>query len=216
MYHTFLIEPLLVRHKRLTQQVAEVRQNIKVTDNLIKGQEQVADPDAVKRAHAEALRRQLAEIDQNMQSLQRGLVQPERMAKLLEEMLARGRGLQLVSLRTLPVQRFETPGAGPAAKPGEQGPKPGPKEPERSIYQHSFEISVQGSYADLHDYLARLERLPWQMFWDACVSTRKIIRSSRRRDRSHAAAEQGGLIVRTVPSSGSGFGLFVNCEHDLT
>lgn len=165
VYQTFLIEPLLVRHKRLTQQVAEVRQNIKVTDNLIKGQEQVADPDAVKRAYAEALRRQLAEIDQNMQSLQRGLVQPERMAKLLEEMLARGRGLQLVSLRTLPVQRFESPGAGPAAKPGEQGPKPAPKEPERSIYQHSFEISVQGSYADLHDYLARLERLPWQMFW---------------------------------------------------
>ena len=165
LYFTFLIEPLLVRHKRLTQQLAEVRQNVKVTDNLIKAQEGVADPDAVKRTYVEALRRQLAEIDRSMQGLQRGLVQPERMAKLLEEMLARSRGLQLVSLRTLPVQRFESPAAGPSAKPGETGPKPAPKEPARSIYQHSFEISVQGSYADLHDYLARLEGLPWQMFW---------------------------------------------------
>jgi MSHA biogenesis protein MshJ len=24
---------------------------------------------------------------------------------------------------------------------------------------------LQGSYADLHDYLAGLEELPWQMFW---------------------------------------------------
>jgi MSHA biogenesis protein MshJ len=166
LYFTFLIEPLLVRHKRLTQQLAEVRQNIKVTENLIKAQEGVADPDAVKRTYAEALRRQLAEIDRSMQGLQRGLVQPERMPKLLEEMLARSRGLQLVSLRTLPVQRFEGRAGGPApAKAGETGPKPASKEPERSIYQHSFEISVQGSYADLHDYLARLEGLPWQMFW---------------------------------------------------
>ena len=36
---------------------------------------------------------------------------------------------------------------------------------DRSIYQHSFEVSVEGSYAELHGYLARLEALPWQLFW---------------------------------------------------
>jgi MSHA biogenesis protein MshJ len=33
------------------------------------------------------------------------------------------------------------------------------------MYQHSVEITLQGSYADLHDYLAQLERSPLQMFW---------------------------------------------------
>jgi MSHA biogenesis protein MshJ len=163
--HALLLDPLLARQKRLTQQLAETRQGIKNADNLLRAQETQADPDAAKRSYRNALRKQLAEIDQNMQGLQKGLVPPERMAKLLEEVLTKNRGLQLVSLRTLPVQRFESPGAGPAPKPGDKGAQPASKESERSIYQHSFEISLQGSYADLHDYLARLEQLPWQMFW---------------------------------------------------
>jgi MSHA biogenesis protein MshJ len=166
VFDALALEPLAARKKRLTTQLAEARQNIRTTEGLIRVQEVPADPDAVKRTYLDALRKQLAGIDQSIQGLQKGLVPPERMAKLLEEMLVRGRGLQLVSLRTLPVQRFETPGAAPAPpRPGEKGAKPAPPEPERSIYQHSYEISLQGSYLDLHDYLARLEGLPWQMFW---------------------------------------------------
>jgi len=162
---TLAIRPLEARKKRLEQQIAESRHNIKAADTVMKTQVAVVDPDAVKRSYRDALRKQLAGIDKSMQGLQRGLVPPERMAKLLEEMLSRSRGLQLISLRTLPAQRFETPGAAPPPKAGDKGAKPAPKGPERTIYQHSFEIALQGSYADLHDYLAQLEKLPWQMFW---------------------------------------------------
>jgi MSHA biogenesis protein MshJ len=87
------------------------------------------------------------------------------MAHLLEDMLKRSRGLQIVSLRSLPVQRFETPGSAPAAKAADKGAKAPPKDPDRVIYQHSFEITLLGSYADVHEYLAQLEKLPWRMFW---------------------------------------------------
>jgi MSHA biogenesis protein MshJ len=43
--------------------------------------------------------------------------------------------------------------------------KPAPKDPERTVFQHSFEITLQGSYIELHDYLTQLEKMPWQMFW---------------------------------------------------
>lgn len=165
VYQTLVLDPLLLRQKRLTSQLAEARQNIKTTEIQVRQLETITDPDAVKRSYADALRKQLAEIDRNMQGVQKGLVPPERMGRLLEQMLDRNRGVQLVSLRTLPVQRFENPLAGPAARAPEKGAKPAIKEPERNIYQHSFEISLQGSYADLHDYLSRLERLPSQMFW---------------------------------------------------
>lgn len=168
LYDALAIQPLEAKKKRMTQQLAEARQNIKAADAIAQAQAHAAsvDPDVVKRSYRDALRKQLAEIDQNMQGVQRGLVPPERMAKLLEELLSGHRGLQLVSLRTLPVQRFDTPGAAPAPKPGDKGPaRSGPKEPERTLYQHSYEISLQGSYKDLHDYLAQLEKLPWQMFW---------------------------------------------------
>ena len=33
------------------------------------------------------------------------------------------------------------------------------------VYKHGVELVVKGSYADLTQYLMRLEGLPWQMFW---------------------------------------------------
>ena len=165
VFDTLALQPLEAQKKRLTQQVAESRQNIRTAEGLMKVQEAVVDPNAVKRTHRDALRKQLTEIDQSMQGLQRGLVPPERMAKLLEEMLGGRRALQLASLRTLPVQRFNAPGAAPAPKAGGTAAKPAPKAAERVIYQHGFELTLQGSYADLHEYLAQLEKLPWQMFW---------------------------------------------------
>jgi len=164
LFDTFAIRPLEVRMKRLTQQVAEARQNIKTAETALSSQEAVADPDTVKRSYRDALRKQLAEIDQNMLGLQRGLVPPEKMAKLLEEMLARSGGLQLVSLRTLPVQRIDSQN-GAAAKPGDKPAKTAPKDSERTIYQHGVEVTLQGSYPDLLEYLAQLEKLSWQMFW---------------------------------------------------
>ena len=164
IYDALAIRPLEVRKKRLEQQIVEARQNVKIAESLLRTQEATVDPEAVKRSYRDALRKQLAEIDQSMQGLQRGLVPPEKMAKLLEEMLAHGRGLQLVGLRTLPVQRFEAPGSAPAAKPGEKG-KAAPREPERTVYQHGVEITLQGSYPELLEYLAQLEKLQWQMFW---------------------------------------------------
>jgi MSHA biogenesis protein MshJ len=165
LFDALALQPLEARRKQLERQVAESRNTIKIAEAVLAGQVPIVDPDDVRRSYRNALRQQLAEIDQNMQGLQRGLVPPERMAKLLEEMLSRSRGLQLLSLRTLPVQRFETPPAGPAGKAGDRTAKPAPKDPERTVYQHSFEVTLQGSYIELHDYLAQLEKLPWQMFW---------------------------------------------------
>lgn len=163
VYDTLFLAPLAAQEKRLARQLAEAQQGIKTAHNLVKAQKAVADPDAVRRSYRDALRRQLADIDRSLQGLQRRLVPPERMAKLLEEMLARTRGLHLASLRTLPVQRFETSAAATAESKGAKGAA---RAPERTIYQHGFEITLQGSYADLHEYLSRLERLEWQMFWD--------------------------------------------------
>ena len=162
LFDALAVQPLEARKKRLERQIAEARHNIKLAEVVLSAQEPVVDADAVKRAYREALRKQLAEIDQSMQGLQRGLVPPERMGKLLEEMLARTRGLQLVTLRTLPVRRLE-PGDPTAA--GKPAGKPGAKDSERTVFQHGYEITLQGSYAEVHAYLSQLEKLPWRMFW---------------------------------------------------
>jgi MSHA biogenesis protein MshJ len=161
VFEAVALQPKEARKKVLERQIVEARQKLKVAEALMQVKEGVGDSQAVKRSYRDALRVRLAEINKDMVGLQQGMVPAERMPRLLEDMLARTRGLQLISLRALPPKRFEPRVGAPVS----QAAKTAPKDPERTIFQHSFELTLQGSYSDLHDYLAQLEKLPWQMFW---------------------------------------------------
>ncbi len=166
VFDALTIQPKEARIKKLEQQIVEARQKHKLAETLMQKKEGVGDSHAVKRSYRDALRVRLTEIDKSMAGLQQEMVAPERMARLLEDMLASTRGLQLVSLRALPPKRFDPGAAVPAPQAGDKTAKSAAKAAERTIFQHGFELTLQGSYSDLHDYLARLEKLPWQMFWN--------------------------------------------------
>jgi MSHA biogenesis protein MshJ len=165
VFDAVAFQPAQTRKKALEGQIAEARQKLKIAEALMQTKEPVGDSHAVKSSYRDALRVRLAEINKSMVNLQQGMVPPERMARLLEDMLGRTRGLQLVSLRALPPRPFERRGAAPAPQAEAKSVKPAPKDPERVIFQHGFELTLQGSYRELHDYLTRLEELPWQMYW---------------------------------------------------
>jgi MSHA biogenesis protein MshJ len=158
LFYLLLLQPGLAAKKRVSTQVAEARKTLATLQELKARPGE--DPYAARRAERDALRKQLADVDRTMAQVQRGLVPPERTARLLEDVLRGGSGLQLVSLRTLPVRRFDAKGV-----PGAEGAG-GASDAERQLYQHGFEITVQGSYADLHHYLRRIEELPWRLFWN--------------------------------------------------
>ena len=167
-YNFLYIDPLLVKQKRTSQEIAEASKSTGTMESVLQQVKPAADPDAARRAQRDALKQQIADIDKNMQGMEKGLVPPDQVPKLLEGMLARNRGLTLMGMRKLPLQRFEPTGGTQPAKPAAGQPAAVPASPEkadRTIYQHGFELTVQGSYTDLHEYLSRLEKLPWQMFW---------------------------------------------------
>ena len=165
MFDTLAVAPLGQQHKQLSTQLQQVRAKIKAGEQAMAAGSNQADPDAVKRRYRDELRKQIAEIDSKLQGLQKQLVPPDQVARLLEGMLSRERGLALVSLRKLPVQQFNAKAV--TGKPGAAGAAS--VQVNRSIYQHSFEIEVEGSYAELYGYLAKLEKLPWQLFWGKAV-----------------------------------------------
>jgi MSHA biogenesis protein MshJ len=75
------------------------------------------------------------------------------MIEVLHDMLDRQGRLQLVSIRNLPVTSLIPPAeANAAAQPP---------------YVHSIEIVIDGQYADILDYLAALEALPWKFRWSS-------------------------------------------------
>jgi len=165
MSYFLLIDPLVAAKQRLQQAIKQERAMLKTADSILEmkpGAAAGAEP--VKRAYQDALRKQIAELNEALKGMQQGLVPPEQMAKLLEGMIVKVRGVELVSLRKLPVRRAQAASGAAAALVVEK--KKAVSEPSvGGVYQHGFEITIQGSYAGLHDYLARLEKLPWRMFW---------------------------------------------------
>ncbi|OHC92726.1 MAG: agglutinin biogenesis protein [Sideroxydans sp. RIFOXYB12_FULL_59_6] len=158
MIDSFFLNPLLQQQKQLSSQVVQQQEKMKEIQGQLAAllQAKEADKDAPQRARILLLREQIAQGETFLKETQDKLVQPERMAHLLEQVLVKNSRLQLVSLETLQVSNFiEQTGKEPqpATATGKQ------------IYKHGVKITVRGSYADLTQYLQMLEKLPTQMFW---------------------------------------------------
>jgi MSHA biogenesis protein MshJ len=128
------------------------------------------DPNAALRTRLGELRAETARTSDELRTMQKGLVPPERIAPLLESILRANGRLALVSLKTLPVTTLNDGTAPPAAAPA-TGAAPAPaavppvvKSPDL-LYRHGVELTVRGSYLDMVDYMHTLETLPTQLFW---------------------------------------------------
>ena len=119
------------------------------------------DPDAAIRERIAERQARIAELDTQLAGLQRTLVSPERMPVVLEQLVGRGQGLQLLSLRNLP--------AAPLVEKEKDAASSSGKAAGHHVYKHGVEIVIEGSYLDLLAYVARLERQPWQVYWGKTV-----------------------------------------------
>ena len=167
LVNTVLIDPLLTRHKKLQQEITQTQE--KTSAMLAQIQTLVktwnVDPDIALRSRLAQLREQSDQTGKTLEDIQSGLVSPQRMPTLLEDILRHNRSLHLVALKTLPVKVLGEPDttvAGEAAKPA-QAQKP--TTPESVVYKHGVEITLEGSYLDLLRYLTEIEALPWHVFW---------------------------------------------------
>ena len=146
---------------------------------------QNADPDAVSRGRLEQARKEMATVGERLSRFEAGMVPPARMQAFLEGLLAKNRAIELLGLKTLPVTLVGNPAAaekveaaaGAAAQgakdPGKDKPVPGTTAPAagEGIYQHGIEIRLAGSYNDLLNYLAELERMPQRVMWNSVSLT---------------------------------------------
>ena len=120
-----------------------------------------SNEDSPQRVRLMQLKNQMVEGDTYLQSRRDGLVPPEKMAGLLEQVLTKNGQLQLVSLQSLPVSPLiDMPNRGADASAAQSAGAP-----ESQVFKHGVQITVRGSYLDLLQYLNALEHLPVQMFW---------------------------------------------------
>lgn len=145
--HVGLIEPLLLRQRTLIDrstrdqsQLTAVRAQI---EGILREQQQGGPKDPEQLAVLE-LEKRLAELESSL-ALRKGAVAgAAKLPDLLKDLLGQGRAVRLESLRVLPGARLT--GAS-------------------ELYRHGIEVTLRGSYVDLTQYLADVEKLPVRLLW---------------------------------------------------
>lgn len=166
LINVLLLDPLLAKQKVLSAQVIQQQEKMKELQGTIESLLQAKRDDELSplRMRSAQLKQQLQELDSYLQNRRSRLVEPDKMADLLKQVLGKNGGLQLVELKTLPVSLLieKSPVANGTGQPVAAETQSGT---QRQIFKHGVQISVRGGYLELLRYVSALERMPAQMFW---------------------------------------------------
>lgn len=167
LINSLLLDPLMAKQKILSAQVIQQQEKMKELQAQMQSllQAKHDDEQSPLRDHLVQLKQQLQVQDGYLQSRRGRLVDPNKMADLLKQVLNRNGRLQLVALNTLPVGLLiEKPQAesgaeqsAPAGNANNNG--------QKKIFKHGVQITLRGGYLELLRYVTALEHLPGQMFW---------------------------------------------------
>jgi MSHA biogenesis protein MshJ len=150
--YTLMIEPELKKQQRSAAAMLQKQSEMRALDAQVQGllAARAQDPDRARRERLAQLAGQVKELESSINAEERRFTRPAQMRGVVEGVLGRARGVELVELKTLAVTTL-------SAKESK----------DRVIYRHGLELTVSGSYLDLLAYLRALEALPTQLYWGA-------------------------------------------------
>lgn len=163
---TLILEGQRTRNAALAGSIAQqtaTMKELQTQTQLLQQQLQI-DPDARIKAEIAALKAEQQMLEKDLLEVGKSLVPPEQMNELLERLLARHRGLRLVSLKTLK----------PESVMGERDNAVGTTVAKVAdklsaarfdLYRHGVEIRIEGTFAELQAYLVQLEELQDRLLW---------------------------------------------------
>lgn len=153
------LQPLEQHKKQLNEQVQDKHEQLAKLEsqvNQVITRSQV-EPNKDLLKQQAAIGQQLQVLNKRLEDLTVDLIDPVKMAKVLEEVLTRETSLTLVKLENLgATSLLDEIGAAKSSSPG-QGPL--------GVYKHELELTLTGGYLEIVDYLKALEELPRGFYW---------------------------------------------------
>ncbi len=158
LWQTLLMAPLGERRKAHAQQIDALRTQIAALNQTVQSLagEASADPRADAQRRLDALVAQQDQLDRHLSQATSALIAPHEMGRVLESILAQ-QSVRLHALRSLAPEPVDL-GAATGIAP---------------LYRHGMTIEVDGSYAELLQFVQALEALPWQFIWRELVIDRR-------------------------------------------
>ena len=150
-----LFDPISRRQKVNSQRIHQQEDEIRTMQGQVQAyaQGRTGDNAGAKRERLEKRKVELAALDRELAAKRNDLVPPERMAKMLYEIVKRNPDVDLVSLRSLPATGLT------------QSLTAALGSDSLALYRHGIEITVSGSYLRMLTYVNQLERLPAKIMW---------------------------------------------------
>lgn len=159
--HALFVDPQRTRVRGLEKTIGTEDVSVSRLQAELVGLQQALshDPDAAGKSELSTLQAERDRLDEQLRQFGSSLVRPEEMNGLLERLLARQPGLQLLSLKTLP----------PSGVLGERANEGEKQAGERAfdLYRHGVEIRLEGNFSQLQIYVEQLEKLQQRLLWGA-------------------------------------------------
>jgi MSHA biogenesis protein MshJ len=145
--NTLMMQPLEVRRKALTAEVDTLQGSIVAISQAMEAG-RATDPITLAREQIKVTEQALVAVNSKLESTSAGLLPPQLMAGAIDDVLRQRRNVRLINLRVEPVVNLSK------SSPGSAGP-----------YLHPVEMTVEGRYLDILEYLRSLEALHWRLYW---------------------------------------------------
>lgn len=150
------VDPALSEAGRLAGQTQRDRDNAQaLLTQQAALEQQIGSANAAQMANLARLRRSFDEQEPQIQAVQKALVPAKDMAVFLQSLLKGNKGLQWLSLETLP----------PEALAGADDDGKKKSAADVHLYKHGVRLRLSGSYRELTAYLEELERAPQRVLW---------------------------------------------------
>lgn len=151
-----------------TNKIEETNQQIQAMADTIATVSKTGHEDVSTRAE---LMKTAKILDMQLGILTSDLISPEQMASALHTMLSRQKGLELLSLDTIPATEVEKRNTENHQDQNnfDQSQEKTTEEDNMvvpGLYKHEIKIVLLGDYFSVLNYLVSLEGLGWRLFWD--------------------------------------------------
>ena len=182
--NSLLISPVLARQKTINSELATNQAQIQNLTQQITAYNNQAmiDPDASNKQRITELNSHLKTLEMQLSGLQNTLISPDKMPELLRSLLKKNGKLQLIELKTLPTKGlFEaestdknTAASAVSTTENNNTNKVDTVKQDSPVFKHGVEITVEGHYLDLLEYVSDLEKMPWHVLWSKAALNEEL------------------------------------------
>ena len=173
LWDLFLMQPLQIAEKRTNSQLQQKQaEQFALNAELLQlNVNKQSDPNKADKEKLQSLKRQLAETEVEVEESTQHLISPKQMAVMLEAVLLKVKGLELLEIKGLgssPIVEVKAPAGGEANnEQADVEAQTVSASVVKNAYKHGLRIVFQGDYMSTLEYIQELEGLGWGFFWES-------------------------------------------------